>query len=93
MLPNGKRESGFFALNFTLAELKTLYAKQALPGRDQSSKHKYRCDSSVPSCIPSLSAPDTQASRRSAQLSCHVLLLRYSELRPSRSGAGDEVLD
>ncbi len=41
-LPDGREVSGFFALNFTLAELKTLFAKQAIPGRDQSSSHKYR---------------------------------------------------
>ena len=42
MLPDGREVSGFFALNFTMAELKTLFAKQAIPGRDQSSRHKYR---------------------------------------------------
>ena len=42
VLPDGREESGFFVLNFTLVELRTLYAKQAIPGRDQSSRHKYR---------------------------------------------------
>ena len=50
-LPDGRTVSGFFAANFTLAELKTLYAKQALPGRDQSQSHKYRYDLAASKCI------------------------------------------
>ena len=35
-LPDGSSRSGWFALNFTWAEVSTLAAHQALPFRDQS---------------------------------------------------------
>ncbi|CAK0784729.1 hypothetical protein CVIRNUC_007933 [Coccomyxa viridis] len=41
-LPDGRTQSGFFAVNYTLAELKTIYAKQAIAGRSQASDHGYR---------------------------------------------------
>ena len=41
-LPDGRIQSGFFAVNFTLAELKTVYAEQTIPGRSQALNHEYR---------------------------------------------------
>jgi glycerophosphoryl diester phosphodiesterase len=51
-LPSGRQQSGFFAANFTLQEVGTLYAKQAIPFRDQASSHSYRC--STPGFLHSL---------------------------------------
>ena len=44
-LPGGSTQTGFFAINFTLGELQTLQARQALPFRAQntSAGHRYRC--------------------------------------------------
>ena len=39
---DGKDETGWFVTDFTLAELKTLYAKQPNPARDQSFNAMYR---------------------------------------------------
>lgn len=39
---DGVEEEGWFASDFTLAEIKTLYAKQAFSERDQSFNGKYR---------------------------------------------------
>ena len=39
---DGKEETGWFVTDFTLAELKTLYAKQPNPVRDQSFNAMYR---------------------------------------------------
>jgi hypothetical protein len=69
VLPDGKRESGFFALNFTLAELRTLYAKQAIPGRDQTSKHSYKCDC----CVPSASLSSQPQMHSSVATACGYL--------------------
>ncbi|KAK9804864.1 hypothetical protein WJX72_008990 [[Myrmecia] bisecta] len=35
-LPDGRNQTGFFVSDFTLAEIQTLYARQAMPFRDQS---------------------------------------------------------
>ena len=43
VLPDGREQSGLFACNFTLQEIRTLYAKQAIPFRDQASSHTFRC--------------------------------------------------
>lgn len=43
ILPGGETISGFFASNFTLAEIGTLYAKQVFPFRDHQSSHQFRC--------------------------------------------------
>lgn len=41
-LPSGREQSGFFAANFTLQEIRTLYARQAIPFRNQASSHSFR---------------------------------------------------
>lgn len=51
-LPDGREQSGYFAANFTLAELETLYARQAIAGRDLASRQMYRCTNC---CHPSAS--------------------------------------
>lgn len=42
MLVDGRNESGFFVSDFTLAEIKTIRAKQAMSDRDQSFNGQYQ---------------------------------------------------
>ena len=42
-LPGGLTQTGFFAINFTWAEIRTLEARQALPFRAQNTATGHRC--------------------------------------------------
>ncbi|TYZ66082.1 hypothetical protein PybrP1_006452 [[Pythium] brassicae (nom. inval.)] len=57
MLVDGRNESGFFVSDFTLAEIKTIRAKQAMSDRDQSYNGKYQ--------IPTLAEVITLAKAKS----------------------------
>lgn len=41
-LGNGRKSSGYFASDLTLEQIKTLWATQSFPERDQSQDGKYR---------------------------------------------------
>ena len=47
MLPDGRPVTGFFTSDFTLAEVKALWAVQALPFRDASQNRQHRCAAHV----------------------------------------------
>ena len=42
-LGGGRKTSGYFASDLTLKQIKTLWATQSFPERDQSVDRKYRC--------------------------------------------------
>jgi glycerophosphoryl diester phosphodiesterase len=42
-LGGGRKTSGYFASDLTLEQIKTLWAAQSFPERDQSVDGKYRC--------------------------------------------------
>ena len=48
----GGGQTGFFAANFTLAEVRQLYARQAFPFRDQSSSRDFRSLAHPPIACP-----------------------------------------
>jgi glycerophosphoryl diester phosphodiesterase len=57
---DGVDDTGFFASDFTLAEIKTLRAKQASPDRDQSHNGKYE----IPTFEEVIALAQTQAKKR-----------------------------
>jgi glycerophosphoryl diester phosphodiesterase len=65
---DGVDDTGFFASDFTLAEIKTLRAKQALPERDQSHNGRYQ----IPTFDEVIALAQAQARERGRTIGVYV---------------------